>query len=118
MLRNIQLLYDRDTETTTKPAGTTGNSVMSYALEQGAATQTKINREERAVQQSALGTRMDPIPQSGAWNSRPAHTAWLELYYGNDKMISRGVDPALTLETAGNILIHSSVLILSPRTQP
>ena len=56
------------------------------------------------------------LPQSGAWNSRPAHTARLQLYYGNGTVLSSGVDPTLALETADNILIHSSLLILSPGT--
>ena len=56
------------------------------------------------------------LPQSGAWNSRPTHTARLQLYYGNGAVLSSGVDPTLALEKADSILIHSSLLILSPRS--
>ena len=113
VLRTIHLLYDRDTETNTKQAGTTGNTVISYTPQQGAATQEKKNDKERAVQQSA---RRRTLPQSGVWHRRPTHTARLELYYGNGAVLSRGVDPTLAFETSDNILIHSSLLILSPRT--
>ena len=56
------------------------------------------------------------LPQSGAWNSRPAHTARLTLYYGNGTLLSSGVDPTLAIEKSANILIHSSLLALSPLT--
>ena len=59
------------------------------------------------------------LPQSGAWTSRPAHTARLELYYCNGIVLIRGVGPTrptLAFKTADNILIYSSLLILSPRT--
>ena len=63
VLRTIHLLYERDTETNTEQAGTTGNTVISYAPQQGASTQEKKNDKKRAVQQSALDTRTSPAPE-------------------------------------------------------
>ena len=63
VLCTIHLLYDRDNETNTERAETTGKSVMAYAPQQGAATQGENNGKERAVQQSALGTTANPAPE-------------------------------------------------------
>ena len=71
---------------------------------------------KRAQYSSLHSARGSTLPQSGVWNSRPIHTARLTLYYGNGTVLSSGVDPTLAIETAENILIHSSLLILSPRT--
>ena len=71
---------------------------------------------QRGQYSSLHSARGSTPPQSGVWNSRPIHTARLTLYYGNGTVLSSGVDPTLALETAENILIHSSLLILSPLT--
>ena len=62
---------------------------------------------KRGQYSSLHSARGRTLPQGGAWNSRPARIARLELYYGNGTVLSRGVDPTLALETADNILIHS-----------
>ena len=71
---------------------------------------------KRAQYSSLHSARGATLPQSGAWNSRPAHTARLILYYGNGTALSRGVDPTLAIEKYANILIHNSLLALSPLT--
>ena len=71
---------------------------------------------ERAQYSSLHSARRATLPQSGAWNSRPVHTARLTLYYGNGIVLSSGANPTLAIEKAETILIHSSLIILSPRT--
>ena len=71
---------------------------------------------KRAQYSSLHSARRSTLPQSGVWNSRPVHTGRLTLYHGNGTVLISGVDPTLAIETAENILIHSSLLILSPRT--
>ena len=69
---------------------------------------------KRAQYSSLHSARGATLPQSGAWNSRPAHTARLIFYYGNGTTLIRGVDPTLAIGKYANILIHNSLLALSP----
>ena len=55
------------------------------------------------------------LPQSGVWNSRPSHTAQLQLYYGNGTVLCKGVDPTSAMQNADDTLIHSSLVVLSQR---
>ena len=50
------------------------------------------------------------------WNSRPSHTAQLQLYYGNGTVLCKGVDLTSAMQNADVILIHGSLSILSQRT--
>ena len=71
---------------------------------------------KRAQYSSLHSARGATLPQSVAWNSRPAHTARLTLYCGNGTILSSGVNPTLAIEKSASMLIHSSLFALSPLT--
>ena len=77
------------------------------------------HRRKRMIKQGQYSRqnsmRGRTLPQSGVWNSRPSHTAWLQLYCGNGTVLCKGVDPTSAMQNADVILIHSSLIVLSQR---
>ena len=71
-----------------------------------------ITRGQYSRQHSLRGKT---LPPSSVWNSRPSHTAQLQLYYGNGTVLCKGVDPTSAMQNIDVILIHSSLILLSQR---
>ena len=99
VLRTIHLLYDRDTETKLILNRLEQQEMQLHPMHLNKEQRHRQMKMTKRGQYSSLhSARGWDLPQSGAWNSRPAHTARLQLYYGNGTVLSSGVDLALTLE--------------------